>query len=156
MSLRLGIRKKPQVSLHGSRLYDVQDRVSRSARQAARQVGPTSRQARKMAAERVTTARGWSAPRIDQAGQYIEHEVGPRVSELLHRTAGRVEPRKHQRRRRGFAAMLLLIGGALGATGAIATRRNAARSATEPTPSSPADRLSAVSKNSSTERAHTS
>ncbi|MCW2948910.1 MAG: hypothetical protein JWR24_5627 [Actinoallomurus sp.] len=155
MSLRLSIRKKPQVNLRGSRLYDAQDRVSRSARRAAQQMGPTSRQARKMAADGVTTARGWSAPRIDQAGEYIEHEVGPRVSELLHRTAERVEPRRSQRRRRGFAAMLLLIGGALGATGAIATRRNAARAATEPTPSPPADHLSSVSRDSSTEGTHT-
>jgi hypothetical protein len=156
MSLRSSIRKKPQVSLGGSRLYDAQDRVSQSARRAARQMGPTSRQARELAAERMMSARGWSAPRIDQAGQYIEHEIGPRVSELLHRTADRVEPKRRQRRRRrGIAAMLLLVGGAMGAAGAIATRRNT-RSAQEATPSSPADRLSSVSKDTSTEDAHTS
>jgi hypothetical protein len=155
MSLRSSIRKKPQVSLGGSRLYDVQEQVSKSARRAARQVGPTSRQARELAADRMTSARGWSAPRIDQAGEYIEHEIGPRVSELLHRTAERVEPKRPQRRRRGFAAMLLLAGGAMGAAGAIATRRNA-RSTPEATPSSSADRLSAVSKDTSTEGTHTS
>jgi hypothetical protein len=105
----------------------------------------------------MTTARDWSAPRIDQAGQYIEHEVGPRVNDLLHRTAEKVEPSKPGRRRRGIAATLLLVGGTLGAAGAIATRRNKTTGAApEATPSTSADHLSAVSENSSTERAHTS
>jgi hypothetical protein len=157
MSPRLSIRKKPQVNINTVRLQDAQDRVSRSARRAARRMGPTSRQAKEIAANGVTTARVWSAPRIDQAGNFVEEEVGPRVGAMLHRTAGRVEP-KRPRRRGGFAAMLLIIGGALGAAGAIATRRNAERSADEASSPSTADHLSAVSKNnsSSTERAHTS
>jgi hypothetical protein len=110
-------------------------------------VAPTTRQARKVAAEQMMNARTWSAPRIDQAGQYIEEEVGPRVGKILHRTAEKVEPAK-SRSRRGFAAVLLIVGGAVGAAGAIATRRNAARSSDENT-----EHLSAVSENSSTERA---
>jgi hypothetical protein len=157
MSLRSSNRKKPQVNLRGgSRLQDAQELVSKNARKAARQMGPTSRQAKKIAAERMTTARDWSAPRIDQAGQYIEREVGPRVNELLHRTAEKVEPAKPGRRRRGIGATLLLVGGTLGAAGAIATRRNrAAGTKPETTPSTSADHLSAVSKNTSSERAHT-
>jgi hypothetical protein len=45
--------------------------------------------------------------------------------------------------------MLLIAGGAVGAAGAIVTRRNAARSAEPASPD-----LSAVSENSSTARAH--
>jgi hypothetical protein len=47
--------------------------------------------------------------------------------------------------------MLLIAGGAIGAAGAVVTRRNAKRSAEEHT--SP-EHLSAVSENSNTERAH--
>jgi len=151
MSLRSRSRKMPQVNIDSARLQDAQEKVAQGARQAAERVGPTTRQARKLAAAQMKSARVWSAPRIDQAGHYIEEEVGPRVGAMLHRTAGRVEP-KHGRRRRGFAAMLLIAGGAVGAAGAIVTRRNAARSAEEPT--SP-EHLSAVSENSNTERAQT-
>jgi hypothetical protein len=152
MSLRSRSRKMPQVNIDSARLQDAQEKVSKGARQAAERVGPTTRQARKIAAKQMKTARYLSAPKIEQAGQYIEEEVGPRVGAMLQRTAGRVEPPKESRGRRGFAAMLLIVGGAVGAAGAIVTRRNAARSAEEPT--SP-DHLSAVSENSSTERAHT-
>lgn len=154
---RMSNRKKTQVGLRGgSRVQDAQKRVSKNARKAARQMGPTSRQARKMAAGKVMVARDWSAPRIDQAGHYFEHEVGPRVNGLLHRTASMVEPSHPRRRRRGIAAMLLVIGGTLGAAGAIATRRNAARSAALDGTPTDTDGLSAVSKNSSSERAHSS
>jgi hypothetical protein len=154
MSRRNRSRKIPQVNIDTARLQEAQERlqeaqeiVSKSARQAAERVAPTTRQARKVAAEQMMNARTWSAPRIDQAGHYIEEEVGPRVGAMLHRTAEKVEPAK-SRSRRGFAALLLIVGGAVGAAGAIATRRNAARSSDEHT-----EHLSAVSENSSTERA---
>lgn len=150
MSLRMRIRKMPQVSINSARLQDAQDRVSAGAQEAAKRMGPTSRQARKLASSGMTKARVWSAPRIDQAGQYIEEEVGPRVGAMLHRTATKVEP-VEPRRRRGIAALLLVIGGAIGAAGAIVTRRKAA-SAGEGTS---AEHLSSVSENSSSERAHT-
>jgi hypothetical protein len=141
----------PQVNIDSARLLDAQEKVSKGARQAAERVGPTTRQARKIAAKQMKNARIWGAPRVDQAGRYIEDEVGPRVGAMLHRTAGKIEP-KESRRRRGFATMLLIAGGAVGAAGAIVTRRNAARSAEEQTS---AEHLSAVSENSNTERAHT-
>jgi hypothetical protein len=149
MSLRNTSRKMPQVNIDSARLQDAQERVAKGARQAAQRVGPTTRQARKVAAEQMKTARHWSAPRIDQAGHYVEEEIGPRVGAMLRRTAVRVEP-SGTKRRRGIAAALLVVGGAVGAAGAIATRR-ASRSSEEPT--SP-EHLSSVSENSSTERAH--
>jgi len=149
MSLRNRSRKLPQVNIDSARLQDAQDLVSKGARQAAQRVGPTTRQARKIAAKQMKNARRWGAPRIDQAGQYIEDEVGPRVGAMLRRTAVKVEPGK-PRRRRGIAALLLLIGGAIGAAGAIVTRRKAASTEEGSSP----DQLSAVSENSSTERAH--
>jgi hypothetical protein len=149
MSLRNRSRKMPQVNIDSARLQEAQEIVSKSARQAAERVGPTTRQARKIAAKQMKNARHWSAPRIDQAGQYIEDEVGPRVGAMLHRTADKVEPTSSGRRR-GFATMLLVAGGAIGAAGAIVTRRNAARSAESTSP----EHLSAVSENSSTAREH--
>lgn len=150
MSLRNRSRKLPQVNIDSARLQDAQDLVSMSAREAAQRVGPTTRQAQKIAAKQMKNARRWGAPRIDQAGQYIEEEVGPRVGAMLRRTATKVEPAK-PRRRRGFAGLLLLAGGAIGAAGAIATRRKAA-SSREGTSS---EHLSAVSTNSNSEHAHT-
>jgi hypothetical protein len=148
MSLRNRSRKMPPVNIDGARLQEAQDLVAKSARQAAERMGPTTREARKIAAKQMKSARHWSAPRIDQAGQYIEDEVGPRVGAMLHRTAGRVDPAP-PRRRRGFAAMLLIIGGVIGAAGAIATRRTAARSAEGDSP------LAAVSDDTTDEHAHT-
>lgn len=142
-------RKLPQVSIDSARLQDAQDRVSQGARQAAQRMGPTTREARKIAAKQMKNARRWGAPRIDQAGQYIEEEVGPRVGAMLHRTATKVEPGT-PRRRRGIAALLLVIGGAIGAAGAIVTRRKAA-SAGE---GDSAEHLSSVSEKSTSERAH--
>ncbi|MGI5223788.1 hypothetical protein [Actinoallomurus iriomotensis] len=137
------------MNIDSARLQDVQERVAEGARQAAQRVGPTTRQAQKMAAKQMKNARHWSAPRIDQAGHYIEEEVGPRVGALLHRTAGRVEPGS-PKRRRGFAAALLVVGGAVGAVGAIATRRSASRPSEEV--SSP-EHLSSTSENSDADRA---
>ncbi|WP_345472935.1 hypothetical protein [Actinoallomurus oryzae] len=150
MSLRNKSRKMPQVNIDSARLQDVQERVAEGARQAAQRVGPTTRQAQKMAAKQMKNARHWSAPRIDQAGHYIEEEVGPRVGALLHRTADRVEPGT-PKRRRGIAAALLVVGGAVGAAGAIATRRATSRPAEEAT--SP-EHLSSASDNSDSDRAH--
>jgi hypothetical protein len=133
------------VNIDSARLQDAQEIVSKGARQAAERVGPTTRQARKIAAKQMKSARHWGAPRIDQAGQYIEDEVGPRVGAMLHRTASKVEPAS-PRRRRGFATILLVAGGAIGAAGAIVTRRNAARSSESTSP----EHLSSVSEDSST------
>src|SRR3954466_14766385 len=143
MSLRNRSRKLPQVNIDSARLQDAQAIVSKSAREAAQRVGPTTRQAQKIAAKQMKNARRWGAPRIDQAGQYIEEEVGPRVGAMLHRTATKVEPGE-PRRRRGIAGLLLLVGGAIGAAGAIATRRKAASSGEETS----SEHLSAVSANS--------
>lgn len=146
MSLR---KKMPQVNLDSARLQDAQEMVSKGAHQAAQRVGPTTRQARKIAAKQMKNARVWGAPRIDQAGDYIEEEIGPRVGAMFHRTADRMEP-KSSRRRRGFAAALLVAGGVVGAAGAIMTRRSVARTSEQDSP----EHLSAVSENSSTEHAH--
>ena len=153
MSQRFGIGKNPQIRLRTDRLTQTQARISRGARQAARQVGPTSREARRVASERLTDARRWGAPRIDRAASYVETEAAPRVGSLLHKTADRIEPPSPRRSRRGIAALLLVVGGAIGTVGAVATRRNMSRA--DHTSGTSSDRLSAVSENSTSERART-
>lgn len=131
-----------------------QKRAMQTARETASRLGPTAGQARRMASTGVENARVWSAPRVDRAGHYVERELGPRVGTMLRRTADRIEPAR-RRGRRGVAATLLLAGGALGAAGAFATRRNAARKQAEEqgTPGH-GEHLSSVS--SSGEHAHSS
>ncbi|WP_433179081.1 hypothetical protein [Actinoallomurus sp. CA-150999] len=127
-----------------------------AAQRTAQRVGPTAGQARQMASMGMQNARVWSAPRIERAGAYVERELGPRVGSMLRRTAGRVEPTQPRRGRRGMAAMLLAVGGALGAAGAIATRRNMARKQIDES-EAPTERLSSVSGDEDAEeRAHTS
>lgn len=154
MSQRFGIGKNPQVRLRAEQLAQTQARLSRGARRAARQVGPTSREARRVASERLTDARRWSAPRVDRAASYVEQEAAPKVGSILHRTADRLEPPSPRRSRRAIAGLLLLlIGGVVGTMGAIATRRNLSRDGSFSAPSG--DRLSAVSENNTSERART-
>jgi hypothetical protein len=121
-------------------------RAQRRASDQARRVGPTAGQARRVASSRIYDARVWGAPRLDRAGHFVEHRFGPRVGSMLHRTAGRVKPARNGPRR-SLAMMLLAIGGALGAVGAIATRRGRSRSSEETRRPAPAERLSAVSEN---------
>ncbi|MCO6007375.1 hypothetical protein NE236_20555 [Actinoallomurus purpureus] len=127
-----------------------------AAQSAAQRLGPPAGQARQAASMGVQNARMWGAPRLDRAGAYVEEELGPRVGSMLRRTAERIEPPRPRRARRGIAATLLLAGGALGAAGAIATRRTVARKQAEEPEPAPAEHLSSVSDDDSTERARTS
>ncbi|GAA4637683.1 hypothetical protein GCM10023196_092470 [Actinoallomurus vinaceus] len=127
-----------------------------AAQRTAERVGPTAGQARQMASTGVQNARVWSAPRLDRAGAYVEGELGPRVGSMLRRMAGRIEPTQPRPGRRGMAAALLAVGGALGAAGAIATRRNMARKHVDES-EAPTERLASVSGDEGAEdRAHTS
>ncbi|MFL6055068.1 MAG: hypothetical protein ACJ72W_19475 [Actinoallomurus sp.] len=127
-----------------------------SAQRTAQRLSPTAGQARQMASTGVYNARVWGAPQLDRAGAYVEKELAPRVGSMLRRTAERIEPTPPRRGRRGIAATLLLAGGALGAAGAIATRRNVARKQAQGPESTSTERLSSVSDSAGTERARTS
>lgn len=151
MSRRMSIPSTPQMAVRGTRLHHAQQRVAKGARRAAMRMAPAAGQARRAASAQVKNARGWSAPWIDRAGHYVEHEIGPRVGMMLHRAADRIEPKTTRRNRRGIAAALMAVGGALGAAGAVATRRNQSRSSGESGSTSPD--LSAVSDDSTQERA---
>lgn len=134
MSLRLNNGK----ITGDTRLRRAQQRASEQARRAG--------DARRMASSRIYTARNWGAPRLDRIGDFVEYEFGPRVGSMLHRTAGRVQPAQ-KGSGRAVAMMLLMLGGAVGAIGAIATRRGRSRTSGDSRRPAPAERLSAVSEN---------
>lgn len=129
MSLMIRIRRKPQEALsrlgrmkeagrHGAEL------CSRNFSSAAERIGPAAQHTRDVTAERFMGARGWSAPRIEQAGKYVEGDLAPRVNALLAGLAHRIEPPKP--RHRGRTAMLAMVAivAAAGMAGAMMTRRN--------------------------------
>jgi hypothetical protein len=127
VSLMISIRRKPQDEVV-NRLGRVQeaarqgaDRWRQGAAVAAERIGP-------IANERVLLARGWSAPRLRQAGRYVETGLAPRVSTFLSDVAGRVEPPKRTAKP-GRGALMAMMGvvAAVGVAGAVATRRGAIR-----------------------------
>jgi uncharacterized protein (DUF2342 family) len=74
------------------------------ARQAAQRVGPMAKSAREGAANRIHGARGWAAPRIEQAAHTVRQDVGPKVSSILEATAQRIEPAQTQAKKLGRRA----------------------------------------------------
>ena len=97
------------------------------ARGVAAQALPQARQAGTTAVhgvrQGVEGARGWAAPRLDQAADAITASVAPKVSSALHSTAGRVQPTTPGRtgmRRLLDWRLLLGVGAAVVAAGAAA------------------------------------
>ncbi|MBC6457176.1 hypothetical protein [Actinomadura sp. HBU206391] len=93
------------------------------AYRAKERLGPTTQAARVIAAERMLEAREWSAPRLVRAAHYVETELGPRVGTLLAKAADKVEPPRRQRQRRNTAMKTLVAASAIGAVGAVVSRR---------------------------------
>jgi hypothetical protein len=128
-----------------SRLHTMQERVQDGGQRAAEKIGPAAQQARTAAAyrlggarvwagERVVDARAAAAPRIVRAADYVQHDLGPRVGSMLKTAGHKLEPPR--RRRRGSILMVLvMLGGLVGAIGAMVARRNSERTAFEDTDS---------------------
>lgn len=98
--------------------------VSSAAQVAAQGVGNSFRQG-------VYSARGWTAPRLENAADYCTTTVAPRVSAALRTTAKQVSPEDAQRQRGlrspmswSFLALALLA--AAGAVTALLRRRYSA------------------------------
>jgi hypothetical protein len=128
VSRQFRIRRKP----HGKtseRLHRAQEVAQAGTARAAERIGPAAKQAREVAADRMTDARGWTAPRLRRAARYVEADLGPKVGSAMRTTAHKVEPARPRNWRRIFAAVLLTVGGLVGALGAIARRRKAAPAA---------------------------
>lgn len=89
-------------------------RLQELAREQAERLAPYAEQAKENAAQRLTQARVWTAPRLETAAQRVEDTVAPRVAELLTAAAQKMEPTPPPRRR--MPRSLAVIGvGVLGA-----------------------------------------
>jgi hypothetical protein len=99
------------------------------AREAAAQVTPLAKNAGATAAKNVQGARGWAAPRIEQAAQAVQNNVAPKVSGMLSTTAQWIEPPAPARTRRMWprvVAVLTMVTAAGGAITAAVLRRRSA------------------------------
>jgi hypothetical protein len=67
------------------------------AREQADRLGPYADQARDQAALKLLQARGWTAPRLENAALRVEDTVAPRVVEMLTAAAHRVDPNPGRR-----------------------------------------------------------
>jgi hypothetical protein len=116
-------RPSARVRIDRAQLQRMQELSKEGAYRAKERIGPTTQAAREIATERMLDAREWSAPRLVRAAHYVETELGPRVGTLLVKAAHKVEPPRRQRQRRNTAMMTLAAAGAIGAVGAMVSRR---------------------------------
>ncbi|WP_150243823.1 hypothetical protein [Nocardiopsis quinghaiensis] len=112
-SKRRKARKEAEVTLALARLQDM-------AKGQADRIGPYADQARDQAALKLLQARGWTAPRLENAAQRVEDTVAPRVAEALNAAAHRVSPvqgrrglRLMRRGKRGVSRGALIGGAAV-------------------------------------------
>jgi hypothetical protein len=87
-----------------------------AAQTAAQGMGKSARQG-------VYVARGWAAPRLENAADYTTTTVAPRVADALRSTARQVSPEDVSNRRSAMRSVLsisVLAGAALAAVGAVA------------------------------------
>jgi hypothetical protein len=135
VSLMISIRRKPQEEVV-SRLGRVQE-VARHGADVCRSGASSAaeRMAPEFAGDRIMAARGWGAPRLEQAARYVESGMAPRVSSFLSGMADRVEPPKPSHRGRNAVLMLLAGVAAVGVAGALAARRSNMQAMVEDAPS---------------------
>ncbi|MUN41237.1 hypothetical protein [Actinomadura litoris] len=119
----ISTRRKPREQVR-TRLGRTQEAARHGAEIALRRASVTADRIRPVAAERVLVARGWGAPRIRRAAQYVETGLAPRVSSFLSGVAHRVEPPGRDRPRRGAVVALVGAVAAVGVAGAVVTRRS--------------------------------
>ena len=108
---------------------DVKATIGARARDAAAAAVPQARRAGTSAVhgvmQGVESARGWAAPRLDQAADMFSETVAPRVSSAMHSTASKVAVAPAPASKTGIRRLLdwrllLGIGAALAAAGAAA------------------------------------
>ncbi|KAB2344733.1 hypothetical protein [Actinomadura rudentiformis] len=153
----MSIRRKPQDEVlsrfgrvreacrHGAETWRL------NASDAADRIAPAAQRTRDVAADRIMGARGWSAPRIENAARYVEGGLAPRVSSFLSDVADRVEPPKPSHRGRNITMMMLAAVAAVGIAGAVMTKRNSMQSLMEDDMSQP----EAPAKSEANSHAHT-
>ncbi|MEV0971660.1 hypothetical protein [Microtetraspora glauca] len=114
---RLG-RMKAQVSPMVNKVTPIAGKVSPMVGKVSPMVG----NARDVTATRITDARVWAAPKLDQAAHSVEEQLAPMVSSFLAGAARRVEPTPVARARRRWPILMLFAGLAIGAIGAVMYR----------------------------------
>ncbi len=97
-------RIKPRTRTGMSRAHNgaarVQTGMHRTRTGAVQAIGwmvPASIAARRIASRRMTTARGWTAPRVERAAVYFNGSMAPRIGSALSGTAAWIEPPKRHR-----------------------------------------------------------
>jgi hypothetical protein len=118
----INLRRKPQEQVR-TRLTRAQDAARQGAEMCRQGASSAADRIVPVAGERVMIVRGWSAPRLRQAAQYVENGLAPRVSMFLSDVAHRVEPPKRTKPGRGALMAMMGVVAAVGVAGAVATRR---------------------------------
>ncbi|WP_242910713.1 hypothetical protein [Actinomadura terrae] len=119
----ISTRRKPREQVR-TRFTRTQEAARHGAEIARRRVGASAERIKPVAADRVLVARGWGAPRIRRAAQYVETGLAPKVSSFLSGVAHRVEPPGRDRPRRGAVVAMVGAVAAVGVAGAVLTRRS--------------------------------
>lgn len=134
MSLMMSIRRRPQDEVL-SRFGRVREACRHgvdswrlNASGAADRIAPAAQRTRDVASDRIMDARGWSAPRIENAARYVEGGLAPRVSSFLSDVADRVDPPKPSHRGRNITFVMLAAVATVGIAGAAMTKRNSMQS----------------------------
>ncbi|MFF4771837.1 YtxH domain-containing protein [Microtetraspora fusca] len=123
-------RMKAQMRPMVSKMSPVTGKVSPMVGKMTPMVGkvpPMVGNARDVTVTRITDARVWAAPKLEQAACTIEDEIAPRVSSFLHEAARRVEPGPLARTRRRWPMLMLFAGLAIGVAGAVMYRNRSGR-----------------------------
>jgi trimeric autotransporter adhesin len=98
-----------------------------AAQVAAQGVGSAAQGVGKSVRQQVHTARGWAAPRLENAADYCTATVAPRVSSAIRATARQVSPEdvkaSKTRKRASWSFLVIAALAAAGAAAAVAVAR---------------------------------
>ncbi|WP_285913416.1 hypothetical protein [Actinomadura opuntiae] len=122
----ISIRRKPQDEML-TRLGRVQEAARQGAERCQEGASVMAERIMPAAQEQLMVARGWSAPRLRMAAQYVENGLAPRVSSFLGDVAQRVEPPAASKPRRGAIMAMMGVVAAAGMAGVVLTKRDAVR-----------------------------
>jgi len=104
-------------------------------RPAAEQMRPLAHSTKEAAGRGLRRTRAWAAPQIEHAGQVLQDNVAPKVSEALSTAARKIEPDKPKTGRWKVASIVSVVLAALASAVAAAARnRKASDEGGEPEP----------------------
>jgi hypothetical protein len=122
---------------------------------AAEQMKPLARSTKEAAGRGLRRSRAWAAPQIEHAGQVLQDNVAPKVSDALASAARKIEPDKPKTGRlRALSIVSVVLAAAASAVAALARKRKAQDEATEPEPGPNGQVTSTQAANTSEGAAH--